>query len=72
MTPIRATAEELRLLPKHAREVLQHLYDGKHYDQIADAVGLPVGTVKSRISRARARVLAIRAAAKEKTKAVTS
>lgn len=65
---IRATAEELQLLPKYAREVLEHLNAGKKYAEISDAIGRPLGTVRSRINRARARVAAIR----ETTKAVKS
>lgn len=66
MTTIRATAEELQLLPKQAREVLQHLNDGKRYADIADVIGRPLGTVRSRVHRARARVAAIREATKAK------
>jgi RNA polymerase sigma-70 factor (ECF subfamily) len=42
-------------LPRYQREVVQMYHsDGKSYEQIAEATGLSIGTVKSRLSRARA------------------
>jgi RNA polymerase sigma-70 factor (ECF subfamily) len=42
------------LLPPHQREpLLMHWIDGRRYDEIAARLGVPFGTVQSRISRAR-------------------
>ena len=46
-----------------SRILSQHC-DGKTYQEIASVEHIPVGTVKSRINRARARIMA----AREKTK----
>jgi RNA polymerase sigma factor (sigma-70 family) len=44
-------------LPPGEREVLLHFaLVGRSYQEIAAAVGIPVGTVRSRLNRARARV----------------
>jgi RNA polymerase sigma-70 factor (ECF subfamily) len=59
-----------RLMPKVARALadmrdedrdvlLLYAYAGLGYQQIAEALGISVGTVKSRLSRARARLVAI-------------
>jgi RNA polymerase sigma-70 factor (ECF subfamily) len=47
----------LRILPADQRLVLT-LYDihGYSYDDIIDMTGMPMGTLKSRISRARSRL----------------
>jgi RNA polymerase sigma-70 factor, ECF subfamily len=62
--PSAAVALELRdleqaiaVLPREQREVvLLAGREGKHYDEIAATLGIPVGTVRSRLSRARARL----------------
>lgn len=39
------------------RTPFQMFVDGYHYDEIADAMGIPMGTVKSRIFHARKRLM---------------
>jgi len=50
----RLLARAIQHLPAYQRQVL-HLYhsEGKSYEEIAQATGLPIGTVKSRLNRAR-------------------
>jgi RNA polymerase sigma-70 factor (ECF subfamily) len=49
--------ELLRELPPHEREpLLLHVLHGHSYEQIATRLGVPLGTVRSRISRGRARL----------------
>lgn len=50
-------AESLRSLPEHHRQVVE-LVDvaGLSYAEAAEAIGVPVGTVMSRLHRARARI----------------
>ena len=46
----RQIGEQLKLLPRDQSEVLQMMYfQGKSGQQVADALDLPLGTVKSRI-----------------------
>jgi RNA polymerase sigma-70 factor (ECF subfamily) len=49
--------ESLRSLPEHHRQVVE-LVDiaGLSYAEAAEAIGVPVGTVMSRLHRARARI----------------
>lgn len=50
-------AEALRRLPRHERDVLLlHAWADLSYDELAAALALPVGTVRSRLHRARARM----------------
>ena len=46
----RAVAE---LPPKLSAPVILHYFQGLNYEQIAEVLGLPLGTVKSRINRAK-------------------
>lgn len=39
----------LRLAPKHREVVVLHHYQGLQYEEIARALGIPVGTVRSRL-----------------------
>lgn len=52
-------AEALAGLPKEQRDALLLIaWAGLSYDQVAKATGVPIGTVQSRISRARSRLRA--------------
>jgi RNA polymerase sigma-70 factor (ECF subfamily) len=52
-----AVAEAIALLPQGERDVLLlFAWEGMAYDQIAAALEIPVGTVRSRLNRARGRV----------------
>jgi RNA polymerase sigma factor (sigma-70 family) len=54
---IRALHRVLARLPGHEREVLALcVWSGLGYAEAAQALGIPVGTVRSRLSRARARL----------------
>ena len=54
---VSAVAEALRELRPEEREVLLlFAWADLEYEQIAQALGIPVGTVRSRLSRARSRV----------------
>jgi DNA-directed RNA polymerase specialized sigma24 family protein len=51
-------------LSKNAREILElATNEGLNYGAIADITGAKMGTIKSRINRARTRILKMRAAA---------
>jgi RNA polymerase sigma-70 factor (ECF subfamily) len=53
-----AIRSELAKLPAREREVLLlHVVGGLSYQAIADVQGIPIGTVRSRISRGRDRIL---------------
>lgn len=41
------------LAPDHRAVVVMKEFDGLHYDEIAETLGVPVGTVRSRLHRAR-------------------
>ena len=50
-------AEALALLPDGERDaLLLYVWEELSYDEIAAALGVPVGTVRSRINRARQRL----------------
>lgn len=50
-------SEALRRLPPHHRvPLLLRLWDGWSYEEIAEALAVPVGTVKSHVHRARLRL----------------
>jgi RNA polymerase sigma factor (sigma-70 family) len=71
---IRAVApdvvDELRRLPKHERDTLLLVVWGElSYEEAASGLGVPVGTVRSRIARARTRLA--RALEKQPTRKVT-
>ena len=54
---LREGGEAIRALPRREREVLALLaWSDLSYGEIAEALGLPVGTVRSRLARARARL----------------
>lgn len=54
---LRDGGEAIRALPRREREVIALLaWSELSYGEIAAALGLPVGTVRSRLSRARARL----------------
>ncbi len=44
-------------LPEPERDaVVLHVWEGLSYDDVAEALGVPVGTVRSRLNRARTRL----------------
>jgi len=50
----RMLSKAVRHLPEYQRQVLRMYHaEGKTYEQIAEATGLSIGTVKSRLNRAR-------------------
>ncbi|HEX6782483.1 MAG TPA: sigma-70 family RNA polymerase sigma factor [Solirubrobacterales bacterium] len=54
---LRDGGEAIRRLPRREREVLALLaWSDLSYSEIAEALGLPVGTVRSRLARARTRL----------------
>lgn len=57
MQQLRDGDEAIRALPRREREVLALLaWSELSYGEIAEALGLPIGTVRSRIARARTRL----------------
>lgn len=54
---LRESGEAIRALPRREREVLALLaWSDLSYGEIAEALGLPIGTVRSRLARARTRL----------------
>jgi RNA polymerase sigma-70 factor (ECF subfamily) len=50
-------ASVVTALPEPERDaLLLHAWEGLSYDDVADALGIPVGTVRSRLNRARRRL----------------
>jgi RNA polymerase sigma factor (sigma-70 family) len=50
-------ADAVTSLPEPERDALVlHVWEGLSYDDVADALGIPVGTVRSRLNRARGRL----------------
>jgi RNA polymerase sigma factor (sigma-70 family) len=50
-------AEAVASLPEPERDaLLLHVWEGLSYEDVADALGIPVGTVRSRLHRARGRI----------------
>jgi RNA polymerase sigma-70 factor (ECF subfamily) len=50
-------ADALAAIPAPERDaLLLHAWEGLSYDEVADALGIPVGTVRSRLNRARRHV----------------
>ena len=45
-----------RLKPAHREVLLLFAWEGLTYEQITQALGIPVGTVRSRLARARERI----------------
>ena len=59
IAPVDELDHMLAALPPDQREVLElRDFEGREYRPIADQLGVPVGPVRSRLNRARARVRA--------------
>ena len=55
--------DHLRKLDQSTRDILKlATNEGKDYETISAIAGIPIGTVKSRINRARAKIIELRAA----------
>lgn len=55
------TPEELERLPKDQRAVLECFLAGNAYQKIAVDLDIPLGTVRSRLNRARSKIIVRRA-----------
>jgi RNA polymerase sigma-70 factor (ECF subfamily) len=59
-------AEAVTSLPEPERDaLLLHIWESLSYEEVADALGVPVGTVRSRLNRARTRLRELAAASGE-------
>lgn len=59
------TESEIKALAAHHADVLTGIEGGAKYDEIATTLDIPIGTVRSRINRARRALDALRAKAAE-------
>lgn len=57
--PDDALTAAMESLPQEHRDVLMHRAEGESYLEIASALGLPIGTVMSRLNRARTKIQSI-------------
>lgn len=62
-------APHIARLNRHHAEVLALFRQNRNYEVLAQTVGVPIGTIKSRLARARAQVLKLRAQAKKSAEA---
>jgi RNA polymerase sigma-70 factor (ECF subfamily) len=63
-------APHVAKLSKDHATLLAMFRENRNYETLAQAIGVPVGTIKSRLNRARANVVAMRAEAAKVREAV--
>ena len=61
MKGLTASDAELEKLPRNAQDILSLWSLGLRYRALATTLAVPLGTIRSRLNRARARVEAMRA-----------
>lgn len=49
-----ALHQAISYLPPYQREAMVHYAEGKSHEEISSLIGVPIGTIKSRLNRARA------------------